>query len=106
MDRRILMAGQDFQLVTIVTERILRDEILEMMRSLGARGFTLTDAEGEGSRGVRASDWEGRNVKIESIVSSEKASKIMKAVAETYFENYAVIAYSYPVNVFRGEKYT
>lgn len=100
------MSASEFQMVTIVTERILKDEILDLMRSLGARGFTLTDAQGEGSRGVRASDWEGENVKIESIVGSEKAMKIMKAVAETYFENYAVIAFASPVTVFRGEKYT
>lgn len=102
----MMMSVSEFHMVTIVTERILKDDILELMRSFGARGFTLTDAEGEGSRGVRASDWEGENVKIESIVGAEKAERIMKAVAETYFENYAVIAYSYQVRVFRGDKYT
>lgn len=47
-------------LVTIITERIFRDDIITDIKELGATGYTLTDTTGEGSRGVRASDWEGK----------------------------------------------
>ena len=92
-------------LVTIITERIFRNEILEKVKELGATGYTLTDATGEGSRGVRASDWEGKNVKIEVVASNEVGNAIIDFIADVYFENYSVIAYAYPVSVVRGEKY-
>lgn len=92
-------------LVTIITERIFRDDIISDIKELGATGYTLTDTTGEGSRGVRASDWEGKNVKIEVVVNKEVGDKIIDIVAEKYFENYSVIAYAYPVKVVRGNKY-
>ncbi len=92
-------------LVTIITERIFRDEILEKIKELGAKGYTLTDATGEGSRGIRASDWEGKNVKIETVVSREVGNKIIDYIADHYFENYAVITYAWPIKVVRGDKY-
>ncbi len=92
-------------LVTIITERIFRNEILEKVKELGATGYTLTDATGEGSRGVRASDWEGKNVKIEVVASKEVGNAIIDFIADVYFESYSVIAYAYPVSVVRGEKY-
>ncbi|MBO6535177.1 MAG: hypothetical protein JJ966_03070 [Balneolaceae bacterium] len=92
-------------LVTIITERIFRDDIITDIKELGATGYTLTDTTGEGSRGVRASDWEGKNVKIEVVVNKEVGDKIIDIVAEKYFENYSVIAYAYPVKVVRGNKY-
>jgi len=93
------------QLVTIIAERYLKDQLINELRTLGATGYTLTDAEGEGSRGVRASEWEGRNVKIEVIVSDEVAEAITDHVADHYFEHYAVVLYSHPVEVVRSSKY-
>lgn len=92
-------------LITVITERLLRDDIIEKMLELGAKGYTLTDATGTGSRGIRASDWEGKNVKIESVVSKEVADKIIAFISKEYFENYAVITYTHPVKVVRGGKY-
>lgn len=92
-------------LVTIVTERILRDEIIDLIKEKGAKGHTITDTTGEGSRGTRVSDFEGKNVKIESVVSRDVGNKIIDAISEVYFENYAVIVYAHPVKVVRGDKY-
>ena len=90
---------------TIVTESLLVDKIVSLIRERGATGHTLTKVEGEGSRGVRASDWEGRNVKIETLVSQETADKILDDLNEKYFEDYAVIAWLSEVTVMRGEKF-
>ena len=54
------------KLITIITERLLRHEITDMIKLKGATGYTRSEVEGEGSRGIRASDFEGRNVKIEN----------------------------------------
>lgn len=91
--------------VTIVTERILRTQIIQMIMARGATGYTQLEAVGEGSRGIRATDWEGQNVKIETIVSEPVAHGIMKEIGEKYFEHYAVITYVSDVEVMRGDKY-
>ena len=93
------------KLVTIVTERILEDRLVRALDELGAKGYTLTQATGKGSRGVRASEWEGPDTRIQSIVSPEVADAIVAHVAENYFEHYAVIVYVQNAEVVRGEKY-
>lgn len=93
------------KLVTIIAERVLQEHLLRALRELGARGYTLTEVSGEGSRGVRASEWEGHNIKIEAIVSPEVADRIIEHIAAHYFQHYAVIVYAQPVEVVRGDKY-
>ncbi len=91
--------------VTIVAEALLEERLLREIRELGARGYTVGQVRGEGSRGVRASEWEGKNVRIETLVSAEVADRILAHIAEEYFEHYAVVAYLSDVQVVRGEKY-
>jgi nitrogen regulatory protein PII len=91
--------------VTIVTEAILKDKIIELVKRHGATGHTITKVEGEGSRGVRASDWEGRNVKLETILRKQDADAITSELNSTYFEDYAVIAWLSEVTVIRGAKF-
>jgi nitrogen regulatory protein P-II 2 len=93
------------KLVTIVAEALLEPQLIREIRSLGASGYTLTRVHGEGSRGVRASEWEGGNIKIEALVGEELADRILTHVAETYFEHYAVVTYVTDAAVVRGDKY-
>jgi len=93
------------KLVTIIAERFLKDRLIEIIQDHQAKGFTITDVSGEGSRGVRASEWEGHNIKIETVVSAEVADKIVESVAERYFQHHAVIVYTQDVHVVRGDKY-
>ena len=99
------MELRELTLVTIITERLLRDEIIDRLKETGVSGYPLSDTTGEGSRGIRASDWEGKNVKIEVIANHDMATKIIQQISNKYFENYAVVAYTQKVNVVRGEKY-
>jgi nitrogen regulatory protein PII len=99
------MPTTTLKLVTIVTEKILEDRLLRTLDSLGAKGYTLTRATGKGSRGVRASEWEGPDTRIETLVSPEVAEAIVEHVADKYFEHYAVIVYMQNAEVVRGEKY-
>lgn len=93
------------KLVTIVAERILEERLLRKLDELGAKGYTLTHATGKGSRGVRASEWEGPDSRIETLVSPHVAEAIIAHVAENFFEHYAVILYVQDAEVVRGEKY-
>lgn len=92
-------------LLTIVAESVLRERLVEELQRAGARGHTLTDVLGEGSRHRRVGDIDGGNFKLESIVSPEVAERLLKVLAADYFPNYAVIAYVTPVEVVRGDKY-
>jgi nitrogen regulatory protein P-II 2 len=91
--------------LTIVAEAILENQLIEDVRRLGATGYSIGEVRGEGSRGVRASEWEGRNVRIETIVARDVADAILEHVADRYFQHYAVIAYVQDVEVVRGAKY-
>ncbi|NJK80385.1 MAG: transcriptional regulator [Chloroflexaceae bacterium] len=93
-------------LVTIVAEAILQERILEDLRAAGIKGYTLTEVQGEGSRGIRASTWQGHNIKIETLVSVPISDIILARVAEHYFEHYAVVAYRSTVEVLRPEKFS
>ena len=99
------MELRELTLVTIITERLLRDEIIDRLKETGVSGYTLSDTTGEGSRGIRARDWEGKNVTIEVIANHDMATKIIQQIIDEYFENDAVVAYTQKVNVVRGEKY-
>jgi len=96
---------QKLKLVTIIAEAVLEERLLRELRQLGARGYTLVMARGEGTRGVHASNWEGPNLRIETLVSPEVAERIMAYIADHYFADYAVIVYSMDAEVIRGEKY-
>lgn len=91
--------------VTIIAERVLRDDLLDLLKKFGSRGWTMTAVEGEGSRGIRASEWEGRNVQIDTLVSPEIAEAIMDEVGKLYFADWSVIVYAADVEVLRKDKY-
>lgn len=93
------------KLVTIVAEAVIEEKLLDDLRRLGARGYTLTAAQGEGTRGIRASDWEARNVRIDTVVSAGVADAILACLAREYFDRWAVIGYVSDVDVVRGDKY-
>jgi nitrogen regulatory protein P-II 2 len=93
------------KLVTIIAESILEERMLRELRQLGARGYTVGAARGEGTRGIHGIDWEGQNVRIETLVGPEVAERIMAHVAAHYFSDYAVIVYAVDAEVLRSEKY-
>jgi nitrogen regulatory protein P-II 2 len=93
------------KLITIVAEPVLEDRLIQEIKRLGATGYTLTDARGEGTRGVHMSEWMGRNLRLEIISTPEVAERILEHLAHDYFRDFAVIAYVVDVDVVRGDKY-
>jgi nitrogen regulatory protein P-II 2 len=99
------METTEIRLLTIVAEEILRDRLIDEIRSAGAKGFTLTEAAGEGSRHRRVGDVLGGNIKLEVLASPTVADRLLSVLASDYFPQYAVIAYVTTVGVVRGEHY-
>ncbi|MDT8367760.1 MAG: hypothetical protein RQ745_01030 [Longimicrobiales bacterium] len=92
-------------LVTLVVEPVLEDHVTRDLLELGATGFTVMEARGRGTRGIRTGDIPGHNVRIETVVAKSVAERILTRVQEKWFEQYAVIAWAHPVKVVRGDKY-
>lgn len=92
-------------LVTIVAEAILERRITRAIIELGASGYTVTPAHGQGSRGSRSGDLQGGNVRIETLTSFDVATRILEHVEHEYFAHYAVVAWVVEAGVLRGDKY-
>jgi nitrogen regulatory protein PII len=94
------------RMVTIVTEAALERALVAELETLGARGFTITDARGKGSRGTRQSEWaqEG-NIRIEVICDPALADNIAERVRERFYDHYAMILFLQDVMVLRSDKF-
>jgi nitrogen regulatory protein P-II 2 len=99
------MKTAQLTLVTIVAEALLEERIVHELRSLGATGFTIMEARGEGTRNLRTGEIPGTNVRIETIVNAATAERIVDHVSVNYFEHFGVIAFLASVEVVREGKY-
>jgi nitrogen regulatory protein P-II 2 len=93
------------RLVTIIGEAVLERRLLAELPRLGATGWSLGRVDGQGSRGVRSTGWEGPNLRLEAVVTAEVADAILDHLVAEYFDHFAIIAYVSEVEVVRGDKY-
>lgn len=96
---------QPMILVTIVTEGILKDKIATLIMKHGASGYTVSNAEGKGSRGNRTTHWEGPNARFETLVNAATAELILEDLQLKYFENFSIVAWQSEVSVLRADKF-
>lgn len=100
------MSENTVKLVTIITEAALETQLVREVEEHGARGYTLTNARGKGSRGSRSASWEANaNIRLEVICGERLAETIVKHVNEKYFEHYAMVIFTSDIEVLRPEKY-
>ena len=93
-------------LLTVITEAVIEKPLLRDFDRLGARGYTVSDARGRGSRGVRDASWdEAANIRIEVICSRGTAQTLLAHIAAHYYDNYAMVAFLQEVAVLRGDKF-
>ena len=94
------------KLMTIITEAAIEHPLLKDIERLGAHGYTVTNARGKGSRGVRDAGWEAdANIRIEVVCDMETASTIAQHLKTHYYENYAMILMLSDVQVMRPDKF-
>ena len=96
----------DMTLVTIVTEVGIEARMERDLIEAGARGYTSSVARGEGAHHRRASDIEGGNVRIETVVPDHVADAIMLMLRERYFPRYATVAWLTQVRVVRADEFS
>lgn len=92
--------------LTIVAESVLEDRLLGVIEGCGARGWTVSMAQGHGPSHHGVSGIEGGNVRVETLVSDEVAHRIWEALERDFFPNYAVSAWAYDVRVARVARYS
>lgn len=100
------MSTEKRLMLTIVTESVIENSLLADLERLGVRGYTVTDARGRGSRGVRDANWdEAANIRIEIICARPLADAVLAHLQERYYANYAMVACVHEVEVLRPGKF-
>lgn len=98
--------------IVVITEKVILEGVVEIIDAAGASGYTVVNAGGKGSRGIRTQSRAQvvdalRNVKIEVICSSrEQAEEIAENVSAKYFKNYSGITYLEGVEILRPGKFS
>lgn len=101
------MTDDNCTLVTIITEASLEHALTDRLKRLGAPGYTLSDARGEGQRGVRGAGWQANsNIRVEVVCDQKTAHAITDYLQEHYYDDYAMILFMRQVNVLRPEKFS
>ena len=94
------------KLLTIVAEAALEQRMTKDLERFGAHGYTITEARGKGSRGVRNAGWErSGNIRMEVVCDATTAAAIAAHLKEHYYDNYAMILFIGDVEVLRPEKF-
>jgi nitrogen regulatory protein P-II 2 len=92
-------------MITIVALDSLQNRLVADLKNCGIKGYTISEVDGEGLHEQHFTDWEGRNIRIEVLVSEDKVLCIMEMLSKNYFEKYGVIAFVTNVEVLRKERF-
>lgn len=100
------MESHSLKLVTIITEAVIENELVQELTTLGVPGYTIADVRGKGHWGVRNTGWEhGANIRVEVVCENRMARAIADCLKEHYYKNYAMILFISDVEVLRPEKF-
>ena len=100
------MQGTTRKLLTIICEARLESSLAADVMRLGAHGYTVTDARGRGSRGVRNAVWDSAaNIRLEVVCEERIAQQIAGHLQKHYYDNFDMILFSVDVEVLRPEKF-
>lgn len=93
-------------LLTVVTEAAIEESLISDLDKLGVGGYTVTDARGRGSRGIRDAAWkEAANIRIEVICNRVLAESVVSHLQTHYYANYAMVSFMQDVEVLRPAKF-
>ncbi len=93
------------KLLTIIALDALEQKLIADIKDCGSKGFTISEVEGESLHAKHFTNWEGRNIKIETLVNQETADKILTCISSKYFGKYSIVCFLSTVEVLRPEKF-
>lgn len=89
------MPAQSMQLLTILTEAVLEDIMIDEIMALGAKGYTISDVRGRGSHGLRTGKWEaGGNIRIEVVGDGALCARIVERLQAQYERDYGLLMFT------------
>ena len=96
---------ETLKLLVIVGEAVIREQLMAELKSLGVASCTATVAASWNAEDVGVNTWEGPAVRLESIVTAERADAILTVLAERYFPKWTVVAWLSDVAVVRASRF-
>lgn len=94
------------KLITVITEKTIEEPLIESLTAWGVKGYTVTDARGQGHRGVRRAEWDqAANIRLEIVTDEKNAEALCEKIRANYYENYAMILFVSDVQTLRSEKF-
>ncbi|WP_299426682.1 hypothetical protein [uncultured Meiothermus sp.] len=100
----------DKKLISIIVERVYRDQVVRLIEDSGASGFTeYTEISGKGRHGIR-SDHGGLggisgNLEIVSITGPEVAERILQGLSTMLDRGVVMVVYVADVKVIRNKHF-
>jgi hypothetical protein len=87
-------------LLTILSEAVLEDTLVDEIMALGAKGYTISEARGRGTHGVRTGKWTaGGNIRIEVIGDANLCARIVGRLQASYERDYGLLMFTCPVEL-------
>jgi hypothetical protein len=94
------MSTQSLLLLTILSEAVLEDILIDEIMALGAKGYTISEARGRGTHGVRTGKWTaGGNIRIEVIGDADLCSRIVQRLQAGYERDYGLLMFTCAVEL-------
>lgn len=95
----------DRKLLTIVAEATLEKKLAKLALKLGAHGYTVVEAHGEGWGG-HAGEWEAdRTIQMQVLAEETVAEAIAERVIAEFGRNYNVALWLSDARIFRPERF-
>lgn len=89
------MSAQSMSLLTILSEAVLEDTLIDEITALGARGYTITEARGRGTHGLRTGKWTaGGNIRIEVVGDAALCARIVERLQANYEQDYGLLMFT------------
>lgn len=93
------------QIVTVIAEAAVESRLIEDVRRLGARGYSVGHVRGEGTTGQHLQDLNGPSVRLGTVVTTEVVGVILEHLAAECSERLAVLAWLTPGRVLRPDRF-
>lgn len=94
------MSAQSMLLLTILSEAVLEDILIDEIVALGAKGYTISEARGRGTHGLRTGKWSaGGNIRIEVIGDAALCARIVDQLQASYERDYGLLMFTTAVEI-------
>ncbi|MCD4780229.1 MAG: hypothetical protein K8S27_06760 [Candidatus Omnitrophica bacterium] len=96
----------NIKLVTIITNKNLKETLIKFFKEAGISGYTYYEAYGKGSHQLEdETSPETEHIQFKVLASNLIAVSLMKVISEELFSKDKVIVFQQDANVIRGEKF-